>query len=398
MPLLQDQFQAADRLEYMGLGSSGIKSNILFPKRLIKTDTAVKKKYGGIRDDQIFLKTKKFNEICKMKVNHTGSISSHQDFKDDNNDNNKDNDNDNDNDEKKVEKEKDIHHINSPYKVNSASCYKSSSSSGPMSAASHFSCSDSTLNSDLTVDFVSDIEEMERLVGLAIIHLEKRLRFVSNPLHRLRCGCYGREMREDVKENGLNNAAAVIMDVLEKGIARIEEEKKKKEREKEKEMEKEMEIDRRNDLTGRVVSDEIRGKGFDEDEENRKKLLRKYNKREMIYENEVVEVDFSSDNWHVFDCGVNIAIHHTAPEESQFLYDEIFVSRIYLQHGLIIKEGDLVIDVGESKTKLLAYVLNARNLLGQKVAPSPTGILWGQGNPFGGPGVSTCKDNILSVK
>ena len=43
MPLLQDQFQAADRLEYMGLGSSGIKSNILFPKRLIKTDTAVRK-------------------------------------------------------------------------------------------------------------------------------------------------------------------------------------------------------------------------------------------------------------------------------------------------------------------------------------------------------------------
>ena len=151
MPLLQDQFQAADRLEYMGLGSSGIKSNILFPKRLIKTDTAVKKEYGGIRDDQISLKTKKFNEICKMKVNYTGSISSHQDLKD----------NDNDNDEKKVEKAKDIHHINSPYEVNSESCYKSNSSSGPMSATSHFSCSDSTLNSDLTVDFVSDIEEME---------------------------------------------------------------------------------------------------------------------------------------------------------------------------------------------------------------------------------------------
>ena len=155
------------------------------------------------------------------------------------------------------------------------------------------------MNSDLTVDFVSDIEEMERLVGFAIIHLEKRLRFVSNPLHRLRCGCYGREMREDVKENGLNNAAAVIMDVLEKGSARIEEEKKEREKEKEKrekEKEKEMEIDRRNDLTERVVSDEIRGKGFDEDEENRKKLPRKYNKREMIYENKVVEVDFSSDN------------------------------------------------------------------------------------------------------
>ena len=295
MPLLQDQFQAADRLEYMGLGSSGIKSNILFPRRLIKTDTEVKKKYGGIMDDQIFLKTKKFNEICNMKVKHTGSISSHQDLKDDNNNNY--NNNDDDDDEKKVEKEKDIHHINSPYEVNSASCYKSSSSSGPMSATSHFSCSDSTLNSDLTVDFVSDIEEMERLIGFAVIHLEKRLRFVSNPLHRLRCGCYGREMREDVKENGLNNAAAVIMDVLEKGNARIEEEKKKREKEKEKEKKKEMEIDRRNDLTERVVS----GKGFDEDEENRKKLPRKYNTREMIHENEVVEVDFSSDNWHVFD-------------------------------------------------------------------------------------------------
>ena len=152
-----------------------------------------------------------------------------------------------------------------------------------------------------------------------------------------------------------------------------------------------MEIDRRNDLTERVVSDEIRGKGFGEDEENMKKLPRKYNKREMIHKNKVVEVDFSSDNWHVFDCGVNIATHHTAPEESQFLYDEIFVSRIYLQHGLIIKEGDLVIDVGESKTKLLAYLLNARNLLGQNVAPVPKGFRGVREIPLGVGGFSLVK-------
>ena len=158
-----------------------------------------------------------------------------------------------------------------------------------------------------------------------------------------------------------------------------------KEKEKEKEKEMEMEMDIRNDLTGRVVSDEIRGKGFDEDEENRKKLPTKYNKREMI------EVDFSSDNWHVFDCGVNIAIHHTAPEESQFLYDEIFVSRIYLQHGLIIKEGDLVIDVGESKTKLLAYLLNAQNLLGQNVVPVPKGFRGVREIPLGVGGFSLVK-------
>ena len=79
----------------------------------------------------------------------------------------------------------------------------------------------------------------------------------------------------------------------------------------------------------------------------------------MIYDNQLNMGDKSAVKWHMFDCGVNIAVHPTAPEESQFLYDEIFLSRIYLQHSVVISEGDLVIDVGEEiKRNRLRFLLN----------------------------------------
>ena len=104
MPLLQDQFQAADRLEYMGLGSSGIESKILFPHKMIKADVALKRKYVWVKDDQISLRTEYSDKAGNLKLNHRGSISSRQDLPGDNNNknnndinNNNENNNDNNN-------------------------------------------------------------------------------------------------------------------------------------------------------------------------------------------------------------------------------------------------------------------------------------------------------------
>ena len=397
MPLLQDQFQAAERLEYMGLGSSGIESKILFPHKMIKADITLKRKYVEVKDDQKRLKTKCSGEAGNLKLNHGGSISSRQDLPGDNNNgnrnnnnnnnnnnnknennnkNNNNNENNNNNDSKndnknennnnndskndndnnnrnkidvdKKKRRREIHRTDSSCGINSVSCYESNSDNDPFSPSGDFFCSDSTFNSDYAVDYVSDIKEMERLVDFAVIHLEKRLRFVKNPLHRLRCGCYGKDLRDDVKENGLKNAANVVMNVLKKGNPRIEEEKKERERERERENEREIqkerewEIDRRICPKCTVTSDEINDNCFYKDVKRREEL-----KIEMIYDNEQNMGDRSAVKWHMFDCGVNIAVHHTAPEESQFLYEEIFLSRIYLQHGVVISEGDLIIDVGE---------------------------------------------------
>ena len=371
MPLLQDQFQAADRLEYMGLGSSGIESKILFPHKMIKADVALKRKYVGVKDDQISLRTEYSDKAGNLKLNHRGSISSRQDLPGDNNNNNKNNndinnnnnnnnENNNDNNNRnKVDADKrrwEIYHAYSSCGVNSVSYYESNSDTDLFSPSDDFSCSDYTSNSDFAFDCVSDIKEMERLVDFAVIHLEKRLQFVKNPLHRLRCGCYGKSLRDDVKENGLKNAADVVMNVIKNGNPRIEEEKKERERKREREIQKERdwEIDRRVGPKCTVTSDEINNNCFDKDVKRKEELM-----IDMIYDNQLNMGDKSAVKWHMFDCGVNIAVHPTAPEESQFLYDEIFLSRIYLQHSVVISEGDLVIDVGEEiKRNRLRFLLN----------------------------------------
>ena len=47
-----------------------------------------------------------------------------------------------------------------------------------------------------------------------------------------------------------------------------------------------------------------------------------------------------------------------------FLYDEIFVSQIYLQHGVALKAGDVVLDVGANIGLFTAF---AAGLVGSKV-------------------------------
>jgi FkbM family methyltransferase len=55
---------------------------------------------------------------------------------------------------------------------------------------------------------------------------------------------------------------------------------------------------------------------------------------------------------YIYVCvytGLCLYTHHTtAPEETAFLYNEIFEQKIYFKNGIILKENDLVIDVGSN--------------------------------------------------
>lgn len=48
----------------------------------------------------------------------------------------------------------------------------------------------------------------------------------------------------------------------------------------------------------------------------------------------------------------------------EFLYDEIFISQIYLQHGVVLKAGEVVLDVGANIGLFSAF---AAQRVGSKV-------------------------------
>jgi hypothetical protein len=48
------------------------------------------------------------------------------------------------------------------------------------------------------------------LIKEAVNQLERRLRMISTPLHRLKCACFGRSLRLDPRENGVENAAVIL--------------------------------------------------------------------------------------------------------------------------------------------------------------------------------------------
>ena len=43
------------------------------------------------------------------------------------------------------------------------------------------------------------------------------------------------------------------------------------------------------------------------------------------------------NGWHV--C-------HSSPAEAAFIYEEIFEERCYIQHGILVRDGDICVDVG----------------------------------------------------
>lgn len=106
------------------------------------------------------------------------------------------------------------------------------------------------------------------------------------PRQRLRCGSLGRRIRDDPAENGLSTVLAAVRGII--------------------------------DIDSRQTNADI-----------------------SLYSSGHIPRT-------VFDNGVSLHTHFaTAPEETLFLYDEIFEQRIYMRHGITLKEGNLVIDVGK---------------------------------------------------
>lgn len=54
-------------------------------------------------------------------------------------------------------------------------------------------------------------------------------------------------------------------------------------------------------------------------------------------------------------------IHEINAYETRFLYNEIFVQNTYAQHGLIIREGDVILDVGANIGMFALYALLGSN-------------------------------------
>ena len=69
--------------------------------------------------------------------------------------------------------------------------------------------------------------------------------------------------------------------------------------------------------------------------------------------------DEGGAEWQELGNSMRFATHHlTAPEETSFLFNEVFVQRAYLQHGIRLAENDLVIDVGKLINLILGFTFS----------------------------------------
>ena len=146
-----------------------------------------------------------------------------------------------------------------------------------------------------------------KVIAAAAVLLGHRLQWSCTPAHRLRCACFGRNLRSQQSENGLENARNIVLEEVKLAME-------------EREMRDAAEAERHSHLPA---------------SRSRK------------------ETETASDEggggaeWQELDNGVQFATHHlTAPEETSFLFNEVFLERAYLQHGIRLAENDLVIDVG----------------------------------------------------
>jgi FkbM family methyltransferase len=153
------------------------------------------------------------------------------------------------------------------------------------------------------------------LIKEGVNQLERRLQMLSTPIHRLKCACFGRNLRDDPRENGVANASVIAWKLFTEAYTK------------------------RLDV-------------FEEDVENASELHKDEKSTVNLHaEASQIESDKNTDcgEWQEFDCGLCLFTHHmSAPEETAFLYNEIFEQKVYLQNGIVLKDNDLVIDVGSN--------------------------------------------------
>jgi len=116
------------------------------------------------------------------------------------------------------------------------------------------------------------------------------------PRQRLRCGSIGRKVRDDPAENGLTGITQMISSLLQ------------------------FQCQQNDQSAGAHVIECVKN-----------------------------EENFPTTRRTVFENGLSLHSHAaTAPEETAFLFQEIFLNHTYLRHGITLCAGDLVVDVGEN--------------------------------------------------
>ncbi len=120
--------------------------------------------------------------------------------------------------------------------------------------------------------------------------LKAALQQATAPMQRLRCGTVGRKIRDDPSEDGLKNVTEVVRTELQRALL---------------------------EKCG---------------PENLPTLVHPAPPLPRT----------------VFSNGMSLHSHFsTAPEETLFLFEEICEAETYLRHGVQLKEGDLIFDIGE---------------------------------------------------
>ena len=191
-------------------------------------------------------------------------------------------------------------------------------------------------------------------IAAAVALMRQRLQWSCTPAHRLRCGCFGRDMRSQQSERGLENVLGVVM----KQVALEMEGREKKDvavKEKCREMEGAKESaflindgfleqsitnDNGSSSSGSSSSGSSGHGSMKSGSEGDKGCHNSAERAETAPGSDGVE-------WQELGDSVIFATHHvTAPEETAFLFNEVFLQRAYMRHGIRLAENDLVIDVG----------------------------------------------------
>jgi hypothetical protein len=133
-----------------------------------------------------------------------------------------------------------------------------------------------------------------------LVALKTALQASTAPQQRLRCGTAGRRLRDDPCEDGLLNAMYALRAVL----STLEEE------------------DTESAGGNMEQNDRVNSSARDS----------------VLHRTQ-------------FDDGLSLHTHYcSAPEETLFLYEEVFAQGVYLRHGVTVEAGDLVVDIGELHT------------------------------------------------
>jgi hypothetical protein len=201
----------------------------------------------------------------------------------------------------------------------------------------------------LTADLEDDAEA--EVIAAAGALMGQRLRWSCTPLHRLRCGCFGRDMRSRQSERGLENVLSVVMKELA-----LEIEGREKRGVAEKEKCREMEGAKESAF---LINDRFLEQNITNDNGNSSsgssghgsmKSSSKGNKGRHDSAGRAETAPGSDEGgveWQELGDSMMFATHHvTAPEETAFLFNEVFLQRAYMRHGIRLAENDLVIDVG----------------------------------------------------